>query len=254
MPQHICQHCNKQFLSARKVQKYCSIYCYSQSKRQHPDTKCPVCGIIFATHLSRGKGTIQVFCCQKCRIIGVKNPDLMATRKCANCGKEFHLYKNKIKRESPRGIYCCKKCLIESQRNPAAYATKQCMNCNKLFEVLISQVEHRGGGKYCSNKCRVEYCIGENHPRWKENKVQLTPGKNWYFQRRKALERDGYKCQYCGISRNEKNRIDVHHIIPYRQFNGDYEQANKLKNLITLCWVCHRKVESHKIPCPIPNS
>jgi predicted HNH restriction endonuclease len=35
----------------------------------------------------------------------------------------------------------------------------------------------------------------------------------------------------------------VHHLIPYRTFNGDYLAANRLANLISVCRPCHWKRE-----------
>lgn len=40
-------------------------------------------------------------------------------------------------------------------------------------------------------------------------------------------------------------KLDVHHIIPVRDFNGDMESAHDFDNLITLCRSCHKYVEHH---------
>jgi 5-methylcytosine-specific restriction endonuclease McrA len=56
-------------------------------------------------------------------------------------------------------------------------------------------------------------------------------GPNWLKQRRLARKR---------------KELSVHHIIPFRSFNGDWERANELPNLICLCeYPCHRKRHSH---------
>jgi 5-methylcytosine-specific restriction endonuclease McrA len=49
--------------------------------------------------------------------------------------------------------------------------------------------------------------------------------------RRVVLERDGWRCQQCGTSRN----LDVHHM-RRRSALGDDAEAN----LITLCRDCHQ--------------
>jgi len=49
--------------------------------------------------------------------------------------------------------------------------------------------------------------------------------------RRVVLERDGWRCQQCGTSRN----LDVHHM-RRRSALGDDAEAN----LITLCRHCHQ--------------
>jgi 5-methylcytosine-specific restriction endonuclease McrA len=49
--------------------------------------------------------------------------------------------------------------------------------------------------------------------------------------RKEILERDGWRCQNCGCSRN----LDVHHIRRRSALGDDAET-----NLITLCRECHR--------------
>lgn len=72
-------------------------------------------------------------------------------------------------------------------------------------------------------------------------------GSNWGRKRREALERDGYQCQICGLSRKDHKEefgkdIHVHHIKPRSDFD-DVDEANELKNLKTVCVRCHRYVE-----------
>lgn len=66
-------------------------------------------------------------------------------------------------------------------------------------------------------------------------------GSIWPNQRKKALERDRYTCQHCGIS-GDRTPLHVHHIVPYR-FNESNSMVNALENLITLCPVCHEQAE-----------
>jgi len=67
-------------------------------------------------------------------------------------------------------------------------------------------------------------------------------GPNWPLQRQRARQRDGYRCQVCGLQEQGRSH-DVHHKIPFRSFPS-YEQANQLENLITLCPTCHRRAET----------
>ena len=62
---------------------------------------------------------------------------------------------------------------------------------------------------------------------------------NWATQRRKVLERDGYRCQNCGeLGGPHGNvRLEVHHIVPRR--NGG---THKIGNLRTLCKDCHNAI------------
>lgn len=72
-------------------------------------------------------------------------------------------------------------------------------------------------------------------------------GANWWKQRGKALKRDDYKCTKCGSKRG----LQVHHIrkiaLFYNRNKGelDYESANHLSNLTTLCSRCHRVADGH---------
>ncbi len=70
-------------------------------------------------------------------------------------------------------------------------------------------------------------------------------GSNWQRERQRAVERDRYRCQDCGMKQREHvdkygKRLDVHHIIPISEFETP-ENANFPENLITLCRECHEK-------------
>jgi 5-methylcytosine-specific restriction endonuclease McrA len=89
----------------------------------------------------------------------------------------------------------------------------------------------------------------DKNPNWKGGtSTEQGRGENWQRQKKSARERDNYTCQNC-----HRHAVAVHHIKPYRFYNGDWESANILTNLITLCASCHSKIEHEKIPCPIPK-
>ena len=50
---------------------------------------------------------------------------------------------------------------------------------------------------------------------------------------RQVLERDGWRCQYCGTMQH----LQVHHLKFRSHSGGDEEQ-----NLITLCSDCHARI------------
>lgn len=88
---------------------------------------------------------------------------------------------------------------------------------------------------------------GELHHRWKGGGDPYY-GENWHDQRRKALRRDEFECQKCGIDEKEHEEsygmgLDVHHIVPVREFE-EKEEANRLDNLVTLCRNCHNRLET----------
>jgi hypothetical protein len=60
-------------------------------------------------------------------------------------------------------------------------------------------------------------------------KGTLSPGKRF-----KILERDGFKCGYCGIKQKDTDLLHVDHIYP-RKHGGD----NNMDNLIAACIPCN---------------
>jgi len=98
------------------------------------------------------------------------------------------------------------------------------------------------GGTEAQFKPNDDRLIGENNPNWKGG-YKSYYGPNWRQQRRLTRERDNFTCQLCNSGENGRNH-DVHHIIPFRECES-YEKANKLENLVTLCFDCHRKVNWH---------
>jgi len=67
-------------------------------------------------------------------------------------------------------------------------------------------------------------------------------GPNWDVQRERARRRDGYRCQVCGLLETDRSH-HVHHKIPFKTF-ASFLEANRLENLITLCPICHPRVEA----------
>lgn len=49
----------------------------------------------------------------------------------------------------------------------------------------------------------------------------------WQRQRRRAKDRDGWRCRRCGAA----GRLEVHHLDP--------DGGDELENLVTLCRTCH---------------
>jgi transposase len=87
---------------------------------------------------------------------------------------------------------------------------------------------------------------GEDHPMWNGGKLPYGPGWN-KSKRRSVRERDGHRCQDCGIIQTEHQaeydeKLHVHHLIKARDID-DPEERNAMENLITLCRDCHREWE-----------
>ena len=55
--------------------------------------------------------------------------------------------------------------------------------------------------------------------------------RRWALARRRALDRDGWRCQQCG----KPGRLEVDHLVPLEQGGAPYD----LSNLQSLCKGCH---------------
>ena len=236
-----------------------------------PVTACEVCG----NPLKSGKS----FCSPKCR--GLFRKQSRVNCVCAQCGKEFWKYPSEIKRgggsycsnqctgiarttkvecfcercgksffvkpahlKAGKGKFCGNECAGLAKRNRV---DRICLQCGTQFKIDPSRVE-RGGGKFCSPKCSTTYHRGKNNSAWRGGNKVKNRGVNWSTQRKLAYARDKGECQYCGKKPQKgKNKFQVHHIKPFRDFNGDYLSANLLTNLITLCPSCHKFAENGKI-------
>lgn len=77
---------------------------------------------------------------------------------------------------------------------------------------------------------------------------RLYYGAEWSKRREKAIQSADECCEVCEMDRDEhKNKfgfdLHVHHIRKMRKFESTKE-ANKLKNLLSVCVRCHRKWEN----------
>lgn len=173
---------------------------------------------------------------------------------CEWCGVEA--YREPRKKESRDRFYCSTECMskwrsenITGDKSPFwknASKVVTCSNCGDSVETFRSRLDTKDHF-FCDRDCYAEWqshnLNRENHPNWKGG-GPLYYGENWLSQREKALQRDDYTCQDCGKTQEEIGREpDVHHKVPLRKFDSP-EDANELKNLISLCRSCHNKWES----------
>ena len=68
-------------------------------------------------------------------------------------------------------------------------------------------------------------------------------GRGWDKLCGQIRQRDGQRCQNCGLQEDGK-AFEVHHKIPFRKF-ARVEEANAPENLVTLCPRCHRLAEAN---------
>lgn len=131
-------------------------------------------------------------------------------KKCETCGNLMPFWKDK---------YCSMKCNTENTENIRKQGFKNKGKNNAMY------------GK-----------TGKQHPQWKGGKIWWR-GKEWDEIKKKIRKRDNFICQNCGMTEKEHiekfdQPLQVHHINPYR-----YSKNNDFENLITICCVCHKRIE-----------
>lgn len=229
--------------------------------RKRISTNCKQCGKTFESVPSANR----VFCCWDCHSLYKRNhPEISPLYNngrskvkviCSNCSKKITKKQANINRS--RNLFCNTRCHNEWQRkNPKTGVDHHqykrvkisCEICDTVKEKWPSHVK-KYTHQFCSNKCRKKWMqitrqnSGENNPAWRGG-YEPYYGSNWQQQRRKARERDNKTCQNCKKHEDEfSEELHVHHIIPFRSFNGNYNKANKLSNLTCLCRTCHTTLE-----------
>lgn len=186
------------------------------------------------------------------------SPRMLKQFTCKECGKEFSTDVTPSGTARRAYEFCSVACHTRSR----TLKNVPCPVCGTSFHPKRGSSHGKYQRQtYCTGACaRIANGLklrGDNSPNWKGGRATENPsdrGVNWRTQSHKARKRDNYTCQNCGKHRLfGLVKIDVHHIIPYRDFDGDYESANQLSNLILLCPSCHKRVDLGVIPCPHPK-
>ena len=190
---------------------------------------CQICGKEFQSYIKTSK-----YCSDAC--IG-KSQQRRILKVCENCGKEFETHKCYEKR-----VTCCSMDCKYALTRKKSIKPVICKGCGieffqKIDRTKISNVKSPSlfHSPECLKAWRKKRYSGKKNPRWLGGTVAYR-GSDWDIQRKKAAERDNYTCQICFAI---PEKINVHHIIPYRK-----TQNNSLDNLITLCSVCHGTEEN----------
>lgn len=105
----------------------------------------------------------------------------------------------------------------------------RCIQCGKDFKHV------RKNTRFCSLECYYKY--------------QKEKSNSFETNRIKALKRDNYTCQICGL-KNKKKSLHVHHKEKARYKKGhspSSESDNSVENLITVCPKCHHQFHKREI-------
>lgn len=270
MVEIVCSHCDSIFKRSpsdiNDGDNFCSKECWL--KNSNVEVECSYCGEKEFIAKSKNEQTDKHFCDQDClsewqskNARGANHPRYNKVEiSCDNCGEVFKRKPSLV--ETSEKNFCDMECRNQSYNKDRDWdfgpeKTKEeieCDNCGIIFKKYPSRIE-RSEYHFCTQDCHYEFISKnglrkkENNPYWNGGRTRHYYGPNWEEKRRERLTKDEYECLRCGIS-NSKNKeiygksLSVHHIIPIKQFNGDYESANRIQNLVSLCNSCHITVES----------
>lgn len=237
-------------------------------KKQHGESiagvliECDYCGAEFRNRRPDVENYDHNFCSDECEkswrsenMEGDKHFNYKRiTVECETCGAEIE--RNPARLEKQDHQFCDQQCYGEwvSKNQPPKRGKSVdvvCEWCGNEFSKQQAKAE-KVDLHFCDRDCYMEWhkrnMRGENNPRWNGG-TERYYGPNWHEQRRKARERDDHTCQLCGSEDTLGKNMHVHHKTPISEFksNGelDYESANDLENIITLCHNCHMRVEKH---------
>jgi hypothetical protein len=134
----------------------------------------------------------------------------------------------------------------------------ECENCSETIELYPYRLEQSENNRFfCDHECQGDWwsdnISGKSHPLYKGYSNSIKFGKRWHIIREQCLERDYYMCRFCGLTQQQhisiyERELEVHHIIPRRQFYEDEDKSvdgtNSMENLITLCREHHIQAEN----------
>ena len=160
-------------------------------------------------------------------------PRKIVTKVCPTCGQDFSGPPSIMRQRTHCSMAC------RSRR-----ISYRCEGCGEWCEARACEI----GRRFCGNVCRLiwfsRHFVGEASPQWQGGAIDYY-GPSWDTARRAARERDGFRCQDCGIhERDLPEQLSVAHAIPFRLFELErHEEANALENLRSLCRPCHLRFD-----------
>lgn len=213
MISRVCQYCGKNFKTkTSEVRKggglYCSVKCYSLSRRRRTKRVCKICGKQFEVHnyiVGRGEGN---YCSVQCRDDARKNHK---KTNCLICGKIIKVQPNQERRGE--GKYCSVECMGKGK-----------LGKNTGVENYIWKGEKAGiAAKHqwvAKNKPKPKLCqiCG------KKRKLELSNNKNHIYIRR--LKDYDWLCAKCHSKRDNRKA-------PPRDDKGRFVSIGLIGEMIT---------------------
>lgn len=261
-----CAQCGVAFQTIDLKRKCCSVDCGSLWGKAQSDLKraersavrntrtCESCGKVFRRHRTSDPGR---FCSRKCAATAARKwPTLRAAKKarkaryrsrrrlasglddpigCAKCGTEFV-------RKQRHHRFCSDIC-----RAPSATAgsPKLCMRCGDEF------VATHGGQGFCGDDCRkaASRRFRPSGGRKDRDRARKAGVKYEPINRAKLYQRDGWRCQICGVKTPKRmrgklvdNAPELDHRVPLAR-GGDHTWDNAQ----TACRRCNQAKGAHRV-------
>ena len=139
---------------------------------------------------------------------------------CKQCGRPFFGGKRNQEYCSPE---CRKKAQSDKYYQDKKEVKKRCLWCGNEY------ITYKTLKKYCSEKCRVN---AFQQIRMRAYKATHQPA--FLRLRFQILERDKFRCHYCGRGIEDGVKLQVDHIIAKNKGG-----QNELSNYITACEECN---------------
>lgn len=199
-----------------------------------------------------GQGGLRRFCSEKCRArrryLRVNH---RPAKPCRRCWTELPAGSHANK------YYCSRACKksVDSAAQKVSYPTKyrprryskECLTCGNQY------VARRTRSRFCSEACRRLHpaCRDLMRNSWNARRARVRgASKGPRFQVLSVLERDGWKCQICGIptprelrgNRVAPNAPELDHIIPVSRGG-----AHSPENTQCACRRCNSR-KKNKLP------
>jgi len=248
-PSKRCRECRCELDRKRRAAKRRAAKAEGKWRHFH---RCEHCGIRFGCESKHQK------CCSTICAHTMARKRLIVT--CEKCGKRFEMCEAYATRRRFCSMECCKA--------SASVHDKKCLGCGLSFRRWVSKrFPHRDAGKYCSRECYLDHRWGKDRPGQKIAKCLVEKASRCALAtslrkkckilgvpfdpectRQAVCDRDGWRCQKCGVRCNREYIIDtrtrrVHHrnaehdhIIPLT----DHESpGNVFPNSQCLCRRCN---------------
>ena len=268
---NVCPTCEKKLSTRRGMETHHTKQ--HSTKISFAVVECDECGLLVRKDRSVAGASRHHFCSTSCGNSwkrGREAPpdhnfrkDGKTKYKCEYCGEENEAYPSILEQGDKN--FCDKECsrLWKKHERPSnehnwwkgGPVKVNCETCGVEIERKPCKLE-RSQNFFCSTECegkwKSENLRRENHPNWKGGHDH-DYGPNWSQQRKKRLEQDNHECVVCSMSNAEHREqygsgLHVHHIQRKENFRNedsklDYKRANRIENLVSLCYKCHGRWE-----------